>query len=56
MTRFARELSKEEVVGQVMQFANARSLPKYETRNRLLDGFKVATEAAGKNGSPSTLP
>ena len=42
MTRFARELSKEEVVGQVMQFAQVRSLLTYETKNRLLDRLKVA--------------
>ena len=48
MTRFARELNKEEVVGQVMQFAHVRSLPTYETKNRVLDRLKVATEAAGR--------
>ena len=37
MTRFARELIKEEVVGQVMEFARGRSLPTYETKNMLLD-------------------
>ena len=46
MTKFARPLSKEEVVGQVMQFAHVRSLPTDETKKRLVDRFEVATEAA----------
>ena len=29
MTRFARGLSKEQVVSQVMEFAHVRSLPTY---------------------------
>ena len=48
MTRFARQLSKEEVVSQVMQFAHVRSLPTYETKNRLVDRLQVVTEAAVK--------
>ena len=48
MTRFARQLNKEEVVSQVMQFAHIRSLPTYETKNKLLDRLEVATDAAAK--------
>ena len=48
MTRFARELSQEEVVSQVMEFSHVRSLPTYETKNRLMDRLQVATEAAVK--------
>ena len=44
MTKFARELSKEQVVSQVMEFVHVRSLPTYETKNRLLDRLKAATE------------
>ena len=47
MTRFAKGLSREEIVSQVMQYAHVRSLPIYETRNRLVDRLKVVTEAAG---------
>ena len=46
MTKFARTLSTEEVVCQVMQFAHVRSLPTDETKKRLVDRFEVATEAA----------
>ena len=48
MTRFAKELSREEVVSQVRQFAHVRSLPTYETKNKLLDRLGAATEAAAK--------
>ena len=48
ITRFARDLSKEEVVSQGMEFAHIRSLPTYETKNRLLDRLGIATEAAEK--------
>lgn len=46
MTRFARGLSKEQVVSQVMEFAHVRSLPTYETKNLLLDRFEIARNAA----------
>ena len=48
MTRFARDISNEEVVNQVMQFAHVRSLPTYETKNRLVDRLQAVTEAATK--------
>ena len=48
ITKFARELSKEEVVSQVLQFGQLRALPTFETKNRLLEGFKVASDAAAK--------
>ena len=46
ITKFARELSKEQVVSQVMEFAHVRSLTTFETKNRLLDRFKAAIDAA----------
>ena len=46
MTVFARVLTKEQVVSQVIEFAHVRSLPTYDTKNLLLDRFKMATDAA----------
>ena len=46
MTIFARGLTKEQVVSQVMEFAHVRSLPTYDTRNMLLDRLKLASDAA----------
>ena len=46
MTKFARGLSKEQVVSQVMEFAHVRSLPTYDTKNMLIDRLKAATDAA----------
>ena len=48
MTRFTKELSKEDVVSQVLQFAHVRALPTYETKNMLVDRLKAASEAAVK--------
>ena len=46
ITRFARELSKEQIVSQVMEFAHVRSLPTYETKHRLLDRLKAVSDSA----------
>ena len=46
MTRFARELTKEQVVYQVTELPHVRSLPTYETKNKLLDRLKAACDAA----------
>ena len=46
MTKFARELRNEEMVRHVMEFAHVRSLPTYKTKNRLLDRFEAASNAA----------
>ena len=46
MTAFARVLSKEQVVSQVMEFAHVRSLPTYDTKNMLVDRLKAASDAA----------
>ena len=43
---FARGLSKEQVVSQVMEFAHVRSLPTFEAKNTLYDKLKVASDAA----------
>jgi hypothetical protein len=48
MTRFVRQFSKEKVMGQVMQCAHVRSLPTYETKNKLLDRLEAATDTAVK--------
>ena len=36
MTNFARGLSEEQVVSQVMEFAHVRSLPTYDAKNMLI--------------------
>ena len=46
VSKFAKGLSKEQVVSQVMEFAHVRSLPTYETKNSLLDRFKAASDTA----------
>ena len=48
MIQFARELSREQIVSQVMEFAHVRSLPTFEAKNRLLDRFKEASNAAAE--------
>ena len=48
ITRIARDLNKQEVVDQVIQFAHVRSLPTYKAKNKLIDRLQVATEAAAK--------
>ena len=46
ITKFARELTKEQIVSQVMEFAHVRALPTYETKNRLLERLTAVSEAA----------
>ena len=46
MTKFARGICKEQLVRKVMKFAHVRSLQTYESKNRLLDRFKAAGDAA----------
>ena len=48
MIQFARELIREQIVSQVMEFAHVRSLPTFEAKNRLLDRFKEASNAAAE--------
>ena len=44
-TWFARELSLEQVVTQVMELAHVRFLPTYQIKNRLLGKFQVVSDA-----------
>ena len=46
MTKFAKNLSREDFIQQVIQHVHVRTLPTFETKNRLLDRFKTASEAA----------
>ena len=46
MTKFARELTREQIVSQVMEFAHVRALPTYDTKNRLLERLTAVNEAA----------
>ena len=50
MTMFARGLSKEQIVSQVMEFAHVRSLPTYDTKNMLVDRLKAVSDAAEEFG------
>jgi hypothetical protein len=45
MIKFARGLTREQIVSQVMDFAHVRSLPIYEIKIRLLDRFQDASNA-----------
>ena len=50
MTLFAKGLSREQVVGQVKEFAHVRSLPTYDAKNMLTDRLKAARDAADAFG------